>query len=274
MSLMPTEPTINAPLEIGQSTIAALRAENDSLADLVHDLPLSLLDRKSYCRDWTVAQVLSHLGSSSEINVSNLRAALGVGERLPKEAYPQLWDRWDHLGTFDQLKGFLRWHGELVTRFEEFEHRGQSDLQVETAMGSMRVDALAGIRLREAAIHRWDIAVAYDESAVLRPQSVDILVDQLPEMTERLSDADVATSSDFTEISISISSPDRSFVLSLSEAVAINYATDSTLSAVIHLPGESFVRLLYGRWRDPHDKVNLEKPPGLLAELRTTFQGF
>ena len=48
-------------------TIAALRSEYDTLADLVRTLTDEQLAAPSGAAEWTVAQVLSHLGSGAEI---------------------------------------------------------------------------------------------------------------------------------------------------------------------------------------------------------------
>ncbi|HEU4840528.1 MAG TPA: maleylpyruvate isomerase N-terminal domain-containing protein, partial [Ilumatobacteraceae bacterium] len=57
--------------------IAALRASHDALAGVVASLDDEGLTTPSMCREWTVAQVLSHLGSGAEIGRSALVSAIG-----------------------------------------------------------------------------------------------------------------------------------------------------------------------------------------------------
>src|ERR1019366_9974758 len=47
--------------------IAALRNSHERLADLVRPLTPAQLREQSYCRDWTNAQVLSHIGRGGEV---------------------------------------------------------------------------------------------------------------------------------------------------------------------------------------------------------------
>jgi Mycothiol maleylpyruvate isomerase N-terminal domain len=54
--------------------IAALRTSHERLAKLVVDLDDDGLATQSMCTDWTVARVLSHLGSGAEIGLENLEA--------------------------------------------------------------------------------------------------------------------------------------------------------------------------------------------------------
>src|SRR5215218_6076236 len=45
----------------------------------------------SYCRDWSVAQVLSHLGSGAAISVLRIENALGGPDVDPQP----IWDEWN-----------------------------------------------------------------------------------------------------------------------------------------------------------------------------------
>ena len=46
---------------------AALRSSHLGLADAVVPMTADQLMERSYCQDWTIAQLLSHLGSGAEI---------------------------------------------------------------------------------------------------------------------------------------------------------------------------------------------------------------
>ena len=69
-------------------TIAALRTNHDDLSALVRRLDAADLERLSSASEWTVAQVLSHLGSGAEIGLASLRAAL-TGEDAPAQDFNQ-----------------------------------------------------------------------------------------------------------------------------------------------------------------------------------------
>ena len=62
--------------------IAALRRSHERLASLVRSLGPDQARGPSYCTDWTIAQVLSHLGSGAEIGLMMFPAALGQADPL------------------------------------------------------------------------------------------------------------------------------------------------------------------------------------------------
>ena len=58
--------------------VGALAVSNDRLLELVRELDDEALGRQSMASEWTVAQVLSHLGSSAEISQATLEIASGA----------------------------------------------------------------------------------------------------------------------------------------------------------------------------------------------------
>src|SRR6516164_704666 len=52
------------------------------------------LTGQSACRDWTVAQVLSHLGSGAEIALLMLEATL-AGQPMDRDVVAPIWDTWN-----------------------------------------------------------------------------------------------------------------------------------------------------------------------------------
>lgn len=255
--------------------VIELRVEHDALSSLVHGLDAEILERPSYASEWTIAQVLSHLGSGAEINLSNLHAALRGTEPIPKDAYRDLWKRWDDMGPVDQAVGFQRWHGELVAVFEEASWETLKDLEVPTAMGMLSGAAVIGMRFREATVHAWDVAAGLDRAATIRSAAAGILADQAPEMIGRLADPSAASTLDLDMVSIVGRDPDRRFLLQLDPIVLRADAhPDDDRHAVLRLPTESFVRLIYGRVDDDDLGPTIdEDPDGLIERLRRVFRG-
>ena len=56
--------------------INALRTGHTTLAALVKELPPGGLTGPSGASEWTIAQVLSHLGSGAEIGLAGLQASI------------------------------------------------------------------------------------------------------------------------------------------------------------------------------------------------------
>jgi hypothetical protein len=73
--------------------LSTLRASHDQLTALAGRLDPADLSRRSYARDWTVAQVYSHLGSGAEIGLAAVHAALD-GSHVPPDPEP-IWARWN-----------------------------------------------------------------------------------------------------------------------------------------------------------------------------------
>ena len=75
--------------------ISALRHSHDALQGVVEPLNVDQLEQRSYASEWSIAQVLSHLGSQSEIfglflRVDAVLVGPGVqclGRELPLHAW-------------------------------------------------------------------------------------------------------------------------------------------------------------------------------------------
>src|SRR5689334_14418764 len=89
-------------------TIAALRREHDSLAGLVSTLSPEQLTGPSGATEWTIADVLSHLGSGAEITLAGLRAGSGEAEAPGPDFNQSVWDRWNALSPQDQATGWAQ----------------------------------------------------------------------------------------------------------------------------------------------------------------------
>ena len=79
-----------------RALIGVLRNSHERLAGLVTPLTPEQLRAQSYDTDWTIAQVLSHLGSGAEIATLSLAAALGGARPARPERVP------GHLGRLEQ----------------------------------------------------------------------------------------------------------------------------------------------------------------------------
>ena len=135
----------------------------------------------SYCSDWTIAQVLSHLGSGAEISLMTLPGVLGEAEPVGGEAFRPVWDRWNAKSPDDQAAdGLVADERHVVT----LEQLSDAELaKIRFPFIGMDLDAAGLIRLRlgEHALHTWDVAVSADPAATVAPEAVALLVDNVPE---------------------------------------------------------------------------------------------
>jgi len=98
--------------------VAALAKSRDRLAGLVETLDEAALDSPSYDSEWSIAQVLSHLGSAAEIFERYLDAGLkGIDAPGMDEVSP-IWDEWNGKSQREQAESFIRADRALVDRFE------------------------------------------------------------------------------------------------------------------------------------------------------------
>jgi uncharacterized protein (TIGR03083 family) len=273
----------------------ALAGSHDRLADLVCELDDAGLRGKSYCAEWTIAQVLSHLGSGAEILGKRVDAVVAGEEPPSRETYPQIWARWDAMGAREVTEEALSTDGHLV---EKLEHLGDTLEQLEfTLFGGMRMDAVGLLRMRlgEHAVHTWDIAVALDPRARVDNAAVELLVDGLARAMAWLAKPASAGIAKPFSVRVVISEPDRTFDLEVTDTVTMTLvsdgdgsptgAADATRTGVgaeraagnapaLHLPAEAFLRLVYGRLDPSHAPAIDGQEHATLDILRTVFPGF
>ena len=72
--------------------IAALRDSHDRLASIARPLTPDQLRLQSYDTEWSIAQVLSHLGSQAELFMGWLSAAVERTEPPGRESMQPVWD--------------------------------------------------------------------------------------------------------------------------------------------------------------------------------------
>jgi uncharacterized protein (TIGR03083 family) len=140
----------------------------------------------SYDKEWSIAQVLSHLGSQAEIFAALLDAGI-TGEDPPgQESFPPIWDAWNARSPEAQATDSIAANARFVRRLEGFDAMQRSSFRL-LAFG-MDLDLAMFLRLRisEHAVHSWDVSVALDPSATVHHDAVEILLDGLPQLAARV----------------------------------------------------------------------------------------
>lgn len=173
--------TSTADTGLADATISALRSTHDQLAAVVAGLDDAQLLLPSGASEWSVAQVLSHLGSGAEIGRATLRAATGEADP-PGDGFNQsVWDRWNGMSPREQADGFLAADEALVTAFEALAPERRSTLEVPLGFlpAPLPIASYAGMRLNEAAQHSWDARVGLDDGAAIPDDTAALLVEHL-----------------------------------------------------------------------------------------------
>jgi uncharacterized protein (TIGR03083 family) len=251
--------------------LEALRRSHDSLRALTAPLTDDRLRQGSYCPDWSIAQVLSHLGSQAEVFGLWLDAGLSGQDPPGREVFPPIWDAWNARSPREQADGSLRANEAFIQRLESLDAGQRERFHLELFGMDLDTAGLARMRLSEHAIHSWDIAVALDLAARVAPEAVDLIVDTLGPLAARSG----KPAGDKLRLSVSASSPERHFTLESGETVTLapSAAGEDAGLPELRLPAEAFVRLVYGRL-DPGHTPPIETRGVDLDELRRMFPGF
>lgn len=250
-------------------TVTALRSEHDMLAGLVRTLTDEQLAATSGAEEWTVAQVLSHLGSGAEIGRAPIARA--AGETVVAEDNQTIWARWDASEPRAQAEGFLEHSGRWLDTVEALTPEQRSSLTVDLGFLPEPVPLLTalGMRLNELANHSWDVRVAFDPNAGVNAGSAAVVVDLLAGPVGFMLNF-LAKPAELVEPA-SVAIPGAGLVID--DAVTVVDHLESP-SATFNGPAEAFVRLVSGRLKAPYDKDVTVEGKITLDDLRRVFPGF
>lgn len=251
--------------------IRALRASHDRLTGIVGSLDSDGLRKQSYAKEWTIADVLSHLGSGAEIFQFFVTAGLG-GEPPAQDVNQRIWDTWNARSPEEQASQSVAANEALVSRFESLTPDQLDAFQV-TMFGGMVMDAAGVMRMRlsEHAVHSWDVAVAVNPAARVSQDAVELLVGGLSPMMQWAA----KKAADPAVIAVTATRPDGTYTLNTGGVTLSAGAPDTAASASLELTSEALLRMVYGRV-DESTVASGELRAGnvTLPELRAVFPGF
>ena len=247
-----------------------LRDSHERLAGLVRPLTPEQLRAQSYDQDWTVAQVLSHLGSGAEIGLLTLDAALAEGGQLDRDAFPPIWDAWNGKSPDDQAADALAWDERQVSRLEQFTDEELAALRLEFFGRQLDAAGLVRMRLGEHAVHTWDVAVTFDPAAVVAPDAVPELFGHIGPLLGFVA----KPAGDQFRVRVRTTDPELDYLLTVADPVTLSdWVPGTTVDGEVRLPAEAFLRLLYGRLDPGHTPAHAAE--GIdLDRLRAVFPGF
>jgi uncharacterized protein (TIGR03083 family) len=254
--------------------IATLRRSQERLADLVAALTPEQLRGQSFCTDWTVAQVLSHLGSGAEIGLLMLPAALGETEAPGREQFQPVWDAWNAKSPDEQAADVLTADDRNVRGYEAL--TDEQLAKISLPFFGMALDAIGLIRLRlgEHTLHTWDVEVFTDPAAAVPADAAALLVDNVPQfLAPRLGKAPA----DPYAARIRTTDPERDYLLATAENVVMTEYPESGTDVPVGevtMPAEALIRLAYGRLDEAHTPPSVTGAAADLSQLRSIFPGF
>lgn len=253
-----------------RALIGILRNSHDQLAGLVEPLGPDQLRAQSYDDDWTIAQVLSHLGSGAEIATLNLSAALGGAGQMDQAAFPPIWEAWNNRTPEAQAADALTWDEQHISRLEQLTDEELAGIRLEFIGRQLDAAGLVRMRLSEHAMHTWDVAVVSDPAATVLPTAVPEALAQIGSLLSFVA----KPAGDSFRVRVRTTSPEGDYLLDVGEPVTLSDWVDgSAVDGVLELPAEALLRLLYGRLDPEHTPAYTAE--GIeLDRLRAVFPGF
>jgi uncharacterized protein (TIGR03083 family) len=259
---MPTDP---------RALIGVLRNSHERLAGLARPLTPEQLRAQSYDTDWTIAQVLSHLGSGAEIATLSLAAALGGGG-LDQGAFPAIWDTWNNRTPEMQAADALTWDSEYVSRLEQLTGEELDSIRLDFVGRQLDAAGLVRLRLSEHAIHVWDVAVSVDPGASVADDAILPVMEQITQLFQFVA----KPQGDAFRVRLRTTAPEGDYLLDVGESVTLSDWAEAGAPEVdgeIQLPAEALLRLFYGRLDPDHTPAYTAE--GIeLDRLRAVFPGF
>jgi len=250
--------------------LAALRNSRARLVEIATPLTSEQVRERSYDTEWSVGQVLSHIGTGSIFFKYILEAGL-AGQPAPGiDVMQPIWDEWNGKSPDEQARDAVDADGALVAAFEALDAQQRDDWQLDLFGTDRDFAGLLQMRLSEHAVHTWDFVVALDPKAQLLPDAVDLLIDTLSPLVARVGkplDHQLV-------VGIETDDPNRNFVLTVDADGATLEPLDARFEAdrLLALPAEAFIRLVYGRLDAEHTPPGVDDP--ILDVLRSVFVGF
>lgn len=249
--------------------IAALHNAHERLRKLVEPLTDDELTGQSYDTEWSNAQVLSHMGSGTEVFDLFLQAGITDDPAPGMDEIRPIWDRWNAKTPADQARDSVLASAAFVERLDTLDKEQRAAWQLDMFGEVRTIPILARMRLSEQTVHTWDVAVALDPAATLPQDAVELLVDTVAPiagyMKSRPEQPVVAP--------IVTHDPVRAFVVRAdADGVVLEPASGQPSGEPLRLPAEAFIRLIYGRLDAAHTPA-IETGDVDLDVLRALFPG-
>jgi uncharacterized protein (TIGR03083 family) len=250
---------------MADSYLAALRRSVERLDAIVQSIPDGRLTDSAYPTEWTIADVLSHLGSGAVIATRRLADIL-AGTETPDDFAQGVSDAWNAKAPGAQRADAIEADRALLDALESTTPEQRN--QFAFSMGPIDVDfdGFVGLRLNEHAVHTWDIDVALDPGATIPGDVAQHVVGNLDLIAR------------FTAKPTGDTRTVRVTTTDGANGLTVELAGDSVTATVgsvrgradVELEADALVRLVYGRL-DPGRSPAPDGPE--LDALRAVFPG-
>lgn len=248
--------------------------EFQRLSGYLADLDADGWTEQSYCADWAVYQVVSHIGSGARIGALRLKAWMGGGPAVTREVMQSVWGFFDGLQPSAMRAAFEHARDDYLRAEDETpEEAGLQD--VEGFAGRRPLHAYQLARVWELGCHSWDVYVARDRFAVLHPAAVALLAHGFDQINLPL-DRDRGSALHTTPIVFRLNASGERYALDPSaERPRVQaVSADGEAPLVIEGSDEEIVRLLSGRHFVPGTHSGLRAVKGSVQDLAAVRRAF
>ena len=147
--------------------LAAAITSHVRLAAVVAGLSAEEITGPAYPSEWSVAQVLSHLGSGAEIFGLFLQAGLAGAAPPGVAEFEPIWDRWNARPPAKQAADALLADRDFLDQVEALDDAARRDTRLSLFGMDQTVADLLRYRLGEHTVHTWDVEVTRDPTVAL-----------------------------------------------------------------------------------------------------------
>jgi uncharacterized protein (TIGR03083 family) len=255
---------------------ALMRAEHQGLDAYLDTLSPDDWKGPSFASDWKVYQVVSHLGSGPEINNGTLRHVLFGDPEITDEQRRAIWGRFDSLAPDEVHAAFRETNDRMFATLTSL-----TDDQLAAQVpwfggGTAPLAMLLAARLSEQTLHTWDIRVMKNPAATLTPDNVPDVLEFLAGRIDVFVRPELAGPLGDKTIQFDLSDPQATVALSLTEGgpPSVTAGPVSNPDLRVATSAETFIRLVWGRYRAPASPARLElDQPELQPHLIAAFPG-
>ena len=252
-------------------TKVAEREEFDRFNNYLKGLDRGGWLETSYCTDWPVLQVVSHVGSASRIGTARLNTWVNGAPAMPREDMLALWAKFDSLTPDNMMHEYLSAVGEYLA----------AESSIADDAGAQEVEGFGGKRpiwtyqlgrLWELALHAWDVYVTRDKNARVGKDAIDLLA---PRMTYMGVTWDRARIAETPHVQFTMHGPDVTYHADVSgERPRLVLGEDPEATVIVEGPAEEVVRFLAGRHAVLGVKPELHAAKGSRDDLTKVRRAF
>jgi uncharacterized protein (TIGR03083 family) len=239
------------------------RREVDRLGAHLAQLDADGWREQSYCAEWRVYQVVSHLASGARGFAGSLAHWFDGAPPVGQEQMQGIWAHFDALKPEQMQEEFQAAIHDYFARLEALPT--EAGLQeIDTFLGKMPMQDWYVTRLHEVVLHTWDVLVARDRAARFPDDALELLLPMQVRFRALRTPAPLAGKR------VHISMPDGTWQQTLDfsgEKPVVQAGATAEAELRVEAPAEELCRLLSGRTYLPGSLPRLTWEGGTYQEV-------